>query len=162
MSLTIHDLKETEVFATYWRFPSGRHAIYERRLRGDPPPWTDDPIFAQYKFTNAFRAADRVSQYVIRDVIYESGGSMEDDEVVFRIILFKLFNSVGAWEALKAEVGIPSWRTFAREAYAKILTKAKLRPGGLRSGTRPTCRGPNAEKIIRPSTSATSPCSQGW
>src|SRR5260370_14218151 len=98
MSLTIHDLKETEVFTTYWRLASERHAIFERRLRGEPPPWTDDPILAQHKFTNAFRAADRVSQYVIRDVIYQSGGSMDDDEVGFRIILSKLFNSVRALE----------------------------------------------------------------
>ena len=26
---------------------------------------------------------------------------MEDEEVVFRVLLFKLFNCVGAWEALK-------------------------------------------------------------
>ena len=64
-------LRDTEVFETYWRLASERHAIFERRLRGEPPPWTEDPILSKHKFTNAFRAADRVSQYVIRDVIYE-------------------------------------------------------------------------------------------
>jgi hypothetical protein len=29
-------------------------------------PWTSDPIIQVHKFTNAYRAADRVSQYLIK------------------------------------------------------------------------------------------------
>jgi hypothetical protein len=126
-SMTIDDLEATVVFPTFWYFSSKRHSIYDKRLRGEPPPWTDDPILSENRFTNVFRAADRVSQYCIRHVIYESGGSLEDGEVIFRVILFKQFNSIGAWEALKAEVGVPSWRKFGRKTYAEILTKAKAR-----------------------------------
>jgi hypothetical protein len=43
-------------------------------------------------FTNAYRAADRVSQYLIRNVIYQSDLPGNADELVFRILLFKLFN----------------------------------------------------------------------
>jgi hypothetical protein len=43
-----------------------RHAIYNRRLKGEAPPWADDPILGAYKFTNVFRATDRVSQQGIR------------------------------------------------------------------------------------------------
>ena len=32
-----------------------RHAIYLARVRGDSPPWTQDPILREYKFTNPFR-----------------------------------------------------------------------------------------------------------
>jgi alpha-glutamyl/putrescinyl thymine pyrophosphorylase clade 1 len=125
---TVQDLKAvTDVFPTLWYLGSERFAIFEKRLRGEPSPWTDDPILLEYKFTNPFRAADRVSQYLIRHVIYESGGSMADDEVIYRVLLFKLFNSIGAWEALKAEVGIPSWRKFGRKTYAEILTRARAR-----------------------------------
>lgn len=125
---TVQDLKPvTDVFPTLWYLGSERSGIYEKRLRGAPWPWTDDPILLEYKFTNIFRSADRVSQYLIRHVIYESGGSMEDGEVIFRVLLFKLFNTIAAWEALKAEVGIPSLRTFVRETYAEILTRARAR-----------------------------------
>ena len=31
---------------------------------------TDDPILQEYKFTNVYRASDRVSQYLIKNVIY--------------------------------------------------------------------------------------------
>jgi hypothetical protein len=125
---TVQDLEVvTDVFIALWYLGSERSAIYEKRLRRAPWPWTDDPILLENKFTNTFRAADRVSQYLIRHVIYESGGEMADDEVIYRVLLFKLFNTIGAWEALRAEVGIPSWRTFVRETYAEILTRAKSR-----------------------------------
>jgi hypothetical protein len=125
---TVQDLKAvTEVFITLWYFASERFGIYEKRLRRAPWPWTDNSILLENKFTNTFRATDRVSQYLIRHVIYESGGSMEDDEVIYRVVLYKLFNTIGAWEALKAEVGIPSLHTFVRETSAEILTRARSR-----------------------------------
>src|SRR5436309_9696790 len=62
--------KPSAVYATYWRFAGERQAIFFRRLAGDPFPWSTDPILCSYRFTNAYRAADRVSQYLIRNVIY--------------------------------------------------------------------------------------------
>src|SRR5262245_7991151 len=103
--VTIDKLAVTEVLPTYFRFAAKRQDIYEKRLRGEPQPWTDDRILRQYRFTNVFRAADRVSHFLKLHVIYESGGSMTDEEVVFRVLLFKLFNSVGAWKALKDGLG---------------------------------------------------------
>ena len=74
--------------------------IFFRRLEGCSPPWTHDPILARFKFTNAYRASDRVSQYLIRHVIYE--GPQSSEEVFFRIVLFKVFNKIETWELLKA------------------------------------------------------------
>jgi alpha-glutamyl/putrescinyl thymine pyrophosphorylase clade 1 len=34
----------TIVFDTYWEFAAERHRIYEKRVRGEPQPWTTDPI----------------------------------------------------------------------------------------------------------------------
>jgi hypothetical protein len=72
----------TVVFDTYWKFAAERHHIYELRLAGAPQPWTNDPILQTHKFTNCFRAADRVSQYLIRHVIYNPDASSEPDETV--------------------------------------------------------------------------------
>ena len=63
-------LAPTSVFDTYWRFAEARQRIYLARLQGATRPWTADPILARYRFTNCYRAADRVSQHLIRDVIY--------------------------------------------------------------------------------------------
>jgi alpha-glutamyl/putrescinyl thymine pyrophosphorylase clade 1 len=124
-TVTIDKLESTEVFPTYFRFASKRQSIYEKRLRGEPPPWTDDPILSQYKFTNVFRASDRTSQFLIRDVIYESGASLEDRESIFRTLYFKLFNSIDNWNAITAEIGVPSWPTFSPKRYTDILDQAK-------------------------------------
>ena len=67
-------LEVTPVFDTYWRFAAARHHIYESRQAGAPGPWTNDPILRSHRFTNCFRAADRVSQFLIREVAYRGSG----------------------------------------------------------------------------------------
>lgn len=113
------------MYDTYWSFATERQDIFFRRLRGMPPPWTTDPILAVHKFTNTYRASDRVSQYLIRNVIYE--GDQQPEEVFFRTILFKLFNSIGTWELLKQHLGVISWATFAFDTYDAVLSAALAR-----------------------------------
>jgi hypothetical protein len=124
--MTIAELQSTVVFVTYWYYIFERHLMYERRLRGDPPPWIKNKILQNYRFTNVFRILDRVTQFLVRYVIYESGGSMEDKEVVFRTLLFKHFNSISAWTALRDGLGyVPSWNKFNLPQYARILGDAR-------------------------------------
>lgn len=112
-------LKTTPVFDTYWRFASERQEVFMRRVVGDTPPWTEDPILSRHRFTNTYRASDRASQYLIRHVIYE--GSQEPEEVFFRTILFKLFNKIETWESLRTKLSALSWRKFSFDAYAKVM-----------------------------------------
>lgn len=112
----------TVVFDTYWRFAAERQAIFFRRAAGDVPPWTDDHTLREYKFTNAYRASDRASQYLIRHVIYE--GAQSPEEIFFRIILFRLFNKIETWELLSQSLGPISYATFRFDHYDKVLTEA--------------------------------------
>lgn len=112
-------LTPTAVFDTYWRFAAARQAVYEARLRGEPGPWTRDPIISAHRFTNCFRAADRVSQFLIRSVLYR--GDQAQDEVVFRALLFKLFNRISTWEHLAEELGELAWSSFDRGRYDSAL-----------------------------------------
>lgn len=114
-------LRPTPVFDTYWRFAAARHAVYEARLRGEPGPWTRDPVIAGHRFTNCFRAADRVSQYLIREVIYR--GDQDPNEVVFRALLFKFFNRTSTWECLSEEFGELGWSSFDRGRFDEALGK---------------------------------------
>ena len=91
-------------------------------MNGYPPPWTDDPVIARHKFTNAYRAAERVSQYLIRHVIYEGDPSVP--EVFFRTILFKLFNKIETWELLKSELGEISWEGYSFDQFDTVLAGA--------------------------------------
>lgn len=116
-------LQPTPVFTTFWRFAAQRQAIYLARVAGQPGPWTADPVLLRHRFTNCYRAADRVSQYLIRHVCY--AGSQRPEEVVFRTLLFKMFNRVSTWELLAAAaLGELTWARFDPEACDQVLTRA--------------------------------------
>lgn len=117
----------TVVWESYWRFIIERDAIYHKRLRNEKPPWTDDNILQKHKFTNVFRACDRVSQYLIKEIIYNSAYSQESEEVVFRILLFKFFNHISTWDSLKAQLGVPTWKNFNEAAYVQVLDELKAK-----------------------------------
>jgi hypothetical protein len=117
-----HRLHPTPVFDAYWRFAAARQQVYQARLRGVPPPWTGDLIMAAHRFTNCYRAADRVSQYLISEVIY--CGSQDPAEVLFRILLFKFFNRISTWQLLQAALGDLGWATFRLDHYQSVLGKA--------------------------------------
>lgn len=112
----------TEVYDTYWRFAAERQAIFFRRFRGEPLPWTEDDTLQTYKFTNAYRASDRVSQYLIGEVIYK--GDQSPQEIFFRTILFKLFNKIETWELLKHNIGDIKWSEYSFSSYDRVLTDA--------------------------------------
>jgi hypothetical protein len=111
-------LYPTEVFDTYWRFAAARQEIYLTRLAGDPGPWTSDAILAGHRFTNCYRAADRVSQFLIREVAYR--GSQDLSDLVFRVLLFKMFNRVETWQLLIDQLGEPTADTFDVDAYDRV------------------------------------------
>jgi hypothetical protein len=95
-------------------------------------PWTDDPVLVEHKFTNAYRASDRVSQYLIKRVIYE--GEQSPEEVFFRIILFKLFNKIDTWELFEKEFGEVSYSEFNYKKYDKVLLKTMAKGVSIYSG----------------------------
>jgi hypothetical protein len=120
----IAPLRPTAVYDTYWQFAVERQEIFFARVAGQPPPWTEDEILALYKFTNAYRAADRVSQFLIRNVIYRSDLPDSIAEVFFRTILFKLFNKIETWELLERECGPVTWDGYNFKRYDGILKQA--------------------------------------
>jgi len=131
ISVRLAHCKPTIVYETYWRFAAERQAIFFRRIEGGDFPWTEDPILKRYKFTNAYRASDRVSQYLIRNVIYK--GDPSTREVFFRIILFKLFNRIDTWKLLVEKLDTVTFESYSFQSYDKILTEA-LESGRIFSG----------------------------
>lgn len=114
--------KPSVAYDTYWRFATKRQEVFFNRIHGKIAPWSDDPILKTYKFTNCYRASDRVSQYLIQEVIYSGKWSLED--TVFRILLFKLFNKIETWQRLKKEFGDICLETFNIEAFEEVLNVA--------------------------------------
>ena len=99
--------------------------MFFKRASRTLPPWTDHPIHSHFKFTNAYRASDRVGQFLIRNVIYE--GDQRPDEVFFRTILFKLFNKIETWQLLEKAFGPLTARTFDLDSFDKVLSAAMAR-----------------------------------
>lgn len=96
--------------------------MYYRRLENSAAPWTTDPILATYRFTNTYRAADRVTQYLIREVQYQPYRSQSPNEIFFRTLLFKIFNKIETWEALEKKYGPLEWKTANLDQFDQTLS----------------------------------------
>lgn len=120
--MSIRDLKKTPVFDVYWYFAVKRQEVFFNRLEGKESLWTNDPIIQKYKFTNVYRASDRVSQYLIRNVIY-SDNNFSPEDICFRILLFKLFNKIDTWECLERQLGEILYSSYNYEEYDRLLLK---------------------------------------
>ena len=119
---TLSPANPTVIYDTFWRFAVERQEVFFRKLEGDVLPWTDDPVIARHRFTNVYRASDRVSQYLIKNVIYQ--GDQSVTEVFFRTILFKLFNKVETWELLASQLGPITWGGYSFSKFDEVLTRA--------------------------------------
>lgn len=119
-----YGIKPSLIYETFWKFAAERQHIFEQRRANASYPWTNDSIMIKHKFTNAYRASDRVSQYLIKNIIYNCENSnLSEEDVIFRIILFKLFNKIETWEALENTVGQVDYKTFSFDKYDKILSQ---------------------------------------
>jgi hypothetical protein len=97
--------------------------MYYRRLDGEAAPWTTDPILRCFRFTNVFRAADRVSQYLISQIQYHPDRSQEPQEIFFRTLIFKIFNKIETWEALESAHGPLRWASVDLDALDRTLSQ---------------------------------------
>lgn len=122
------------IWEIYWRFASERQAVFERRVAGEPPPWTEDPILRKFKFCNVFRAADRVSQYMIKDVCYHTEPCSPEDRV-FQIVACRAFSRITTWSTVRDYLGqYPTLTDLAEGSFRTALDHARQRHGGLYTG----------------------------
>jgi hypothetical protein len=135
--------KYSVVFNTYWKFAFLRQESFFNRLHEPQGPWSDDKILSEYKFTNAYRASDRVSQYLIKNVIYSKEWSIQN--TVLRILLFKFFNKIETWQLLERHFGEISVETFNVDLYAKVLQEAMDRRKSIYSAAYIMPSGPKAQ-----------------
>ena len=94
-------------FKYYFYFIQERMNIFWQACSpGAREPYTTDNILQTYKFTNVYRACDRVSQYLIRNVIYKDIDKYTPEDLLLRILVFKVFNRIDTWEYLDEQFDI--------------------------------------------------------
>lgn len=113
----------TKAYDAFWKFAYERQKAFFKKIENAAYPWTDDPIIQQYRFTNVYRVTDRVSQYLLQNIIY-THESYSAEDLVFRILLFKIFNKIETWELLEAKLGTISYSEFDFDTYDSILQGA--------------------------------------
>lgn len=116
-------VKRQDIYDLYWYFAYERQNIFWKKLKGANSPWTTDEILQQYKFCNSYRVNDRVSQYLLKKVIYTTKKYSKQD-TIFRIVLFKLFNKESTWELLEDNIGDITLKSFQIDRYSNVLNKA--------------------------------------
>lgn len=115
--------KRQEIYDLYWYFACERQNIFLKKLNNLPAPWTDDEILRTYKFCNSYRVNDRVSQYLLKNVIYNNK-KYTKETMLFRIILFKLFNKESTWELLLENFNDITLENFDQSKYSNVLKNA--------------------------------------
>ncbi len=51
-----------------WQWCAERESVRIKRERGEPPPWTDDPVIANYRFCNVRREDDVVTIWIRENI----------------------------------------------------------------------------------------------
>lgn len=108
-------------FKYYFYFIQERMNIFWKKFENSNN-LTDDPILQTFKFTNVYRACDRVSQYLIKNIIYKDFDRYTPEDVLLRILVFKVFNKIETWEYLNEENEITT-KTFNVQRLADALTR---------------------------------------
>lgn len=123
--LVNNKLRKTPVYDVYWRFAAERQNIFFNRLLRKEAPWTMDPVMSKYKFTNTYRVLDRVSQFLITNIInLDAGSCLSDEDKLFRILLYKIFNKIETWQLLEDSLGEISWSRYSFQEYDRVLSAA--------------------------------------
>ena len=106
-----------KMFNEFWRFVHARHEVFINRfIKQSPPPWSEDHILQQYKFTNVFREIDRESLYLINSILcYEPSSHIDK---VFNVLLYRLFNKLDTHRAIGFQF-VDTWNP--ERVRAKIL-----------------------------------------
>ncbi len=122
------------IYELYWYFASERQQVFMKRVAGEPKPWTDDPILQEYKFCNVFRAADRVSQYMIRNVCYHDEDCTPEDRL-FQILAFRMFSKIETWRSIRIFLGhYPTLSDLASGRFAQALENVKNENSSIYTG----------------------------
>lgn len=99
-------------------FITEREAIRVKKERGDPAPWTNEPILREWSFCNVHREHDRVTRWIAANWREPNAG---DPDLWFTMVIARFVN----WPDTLAELGYPvPWRP---EHFLSVMAGRKAR-----------------------------------
>ncbi|MBU1020152.1 MAG: hypothetical protein KJ847_02975 [Firmicutes bacterium] len=117
----LNKYEPNDKYDLFWEFAYERQNIFKRKI-DDDIELTIDPILITYKFTNVYRVNDRVTQYLVSKVINDK---YNDQDLLFRILLFKIFNKIETWQSLESILGDINYVNYSFEKYTSALNQLK-------------------------------------
>ena len=112
-----------DAFRYYFFFMQERMKLFWNKYSGESIyPVTDD-VITQHRFTNVYRATDRVSQYLIKDLIYSSEHDLDAESLLLNVLIFKVFNRVDTWNKIISKCGYFDANNFNPSKASKILSQ---------------------------------------
>ena len=125
-----------------------REVIRIARENTHPAPWTDDPVLSKYKFTNIRRIDDRVSKWILNNVI-EPNSERKDLWFVLLISRFinwpptlqhlihdtVLFRPAKEFDPEAFSMSVEAYKDAGKKVYsgAYMVYPTKMEPGGVKS-----------------------------
>lgn len=134
--------------------PSLLYFVWEREVirivksRGGERPWTKDPVLDKYKFTNVRRRDDRVSRWIVDNII---APNKERQDLWFILLITRLINwpptlqhlinedilfrSAGDFNPTEFSYAVENFKALGNKVYsgAYMVYPTKMDPGGVKS-----------------------------
>jgi hypothetical protein len=118
--------------APLWYWMMERMSIWDRRNRGEPKPWTDDPILQRFRFCNVFRELDVVTQWIAENI---RTPFHDHEHLWFMLAIARTINHPPTLEELI--LGAASWpssKDFTPQAMTAVLQARKDRKDQVYTG----------------------------
>ena len=92
-----YEMKEEQI-EEYFASARERYSIMLRRRGKDDKPWTEDPVFQNWRFCNVFREDDKVTEWIRLNVREPLVGS---PQIITAMAACRIFNRLSTLEKLK-------------------------------------------------------------
>lgn len=126
-----HPIIDDDCLTAFLYWVEERDSITAKKKAGEPKPWTEDKLLANYRFVNTHREDDRQTQCLIKNIINNEKLTIRDK--VVNIILFRYW---GLWETMnlfggawtRKELMTAEPYRYAAEKYKEITASGKKHP----------------------------------
>jgi len=104
----------------YFAAARERYRILLLRRQGAEWPWTEDPVFREFRFTNVFREDDKTTVWFRENI---RNPLREQPEVLLATMVFRAFNRIETGELLK-DLLLGEWNTSEAERRLRAVADA--------------------------------------